>query len=251
MPGGGLPGFIIIGAMKCGTTSLHEYLNAHPALFMSKKKELDFFVEEENYGKGLDWYRGWFPDDGTLCGESSPNYTKRHLFKGVPERIHALLPDAKLIFVARDPIERLLSHWAHAIAFGRRTANPQRTFGQKREEHNFVRTSEYDDQLAPYLDLFSRDRILVLTAEDLRHRRLETIRKTFGFLGVDDTFEDPSFGDIHHASAEKTIGKGEAAPKVERPALGPKWNAWMLEHFAPHMKRFREMTGLALEDWSV
>src|SRR5438067_13911883 len=73
----GLPTFLIIGAQKCGTTSLHRYLSAHPQVFMSKTKELDFFVEEKMLGRGLDWYRSHFAgaDDTVAIGEASPSYT--------------------------------------------------------------------------------------------------------------------------------------------------------------------------------
>ena len=70
-----LPDFIIIGAMKCGTTSLHHYLSLHPDISVSRRKELDFFVAEENWARGLAWYESQFPDKGKVRGEASPKYT--------------------------------------------------------------------------------------------------------------------------------------------------------------------------------
>jgi hypothetical protein len=89
-----LPSFLIIGAMKAGTTSLYHYLKSHPQIHMSRIKELDFFVTELNWGRGLDWYSQQFSGIGTnvlAAGEASTNYTKYPRYKGVPERISMTL----------------------------------------------------------------------------------------------------------------------------------------------------------------
>src|SRR5919106_4193832 len=100
---GALPTFVIIGAQKCGTTALHSYLSRHPEVSMSRPKELDFFVEGANWEKGVDWYRSRFDGAAKARGESSPNYTAHPMLAGVPERMAELVPDAKLIFMVRDP----------------------------------------------------------------------------------------------------------------------------------------------------
>ena len=81
-----LPGFIVIGAMRAATTTLHRYLGCHPAIGMSRRKETDFFVEELNLSRGQGWYRNLFPRGRAVCGETSPNYTKFDIFPGVPEQ---------------------------------------------------------------------------------------------------------------------------------------------------------------------
>ncbi len=113
---GALPTFVIIGAQKCGTTALHSYLARHPEISMSRPKELDFFVAEKNWDRGLDWYRQrWNGPDKPIRGESSPNYTAYPNFDGVPERMVELLPDIKLIFMVRDPVDRVRSSYIHAV----------------------------------------------------------------------------------------------------------------------------------------
>ncbi|MGC4020653.1 MAG: sulfotransferase domain-containing protein [Cyclobacteriaceae bacterium] len=104
---------MIIGAMKAGTTSLHDYLSKHPDVFMSVQKELDFFVEQKNWKLGIDWYKKQFPVSTIAIGESSPNYTKSLIFGNVPDKIKSILPDVKLIYILRDPIKRLVSHYSH------------------------------------------------------------------------------------------------------------------------------------------
>ena len=108
-----LPTFITIGAMKCGTHSLHQYLDLHPEIAMSQRKELNFFLTEAKFAQGLEWYSAQIAGNGTARGESSPNYSKCHMFPGVAERMHATLPDIKLIYLVRDPVERAVSHYVH------------------------------------------------------------------------------------------------------------------------------------------
>ena len=102
-----LPNLIVIGAPKGGTTSLHHYLGAHPDVFMSRRKELGLF-DREDWRDRVEWYERQFPDRPRgYAGESSPAYSMHPTVAGVPERIHELLPDARLIYLVRDPVERL------------------------------------------------------------------------------------------------------------------------------------------------
>ncbi len=116
-----LPNLIIIGGLKCGTTSIHHYLGLHPQIQMSKPKELNFFVEELNWDLGLDWYASRFDSRSPVRGESSPHYTNLPRFEGVAARIHEHCPDARLLYMVRDPIKRILSHWVHATGAGYET----------------------------------------------------------------------------------------------------------------------------------
>ena len=113
-----LPNLVIIGGMKCGTTSLHYYLSQHPEIYMSRDKELDFFIEEKNWHKGIEWYESQFNVQAKVIGETSPNYTCRHCFPGVPKRMNELLPDAKLIYLVRHPIKRIVAHYLHNYSEG-------------------------------------------------------------------------------------------------------------------------------------
>ena len=83
---------------------------------MSKPKELNFFIEERNWTRGDDWYRATSTPAARVRGESSPNYTAYPQHLGVPERMHSVIPDAKLIYVVRDPLERIAAHWVHNYA---------------------------------------------------------------------------------------------------------------------------------------
>ena len=87
---------------------------------MSKTKELDFFVEEKMWGRGFDWYRDQFAgaDDAVAIGEASPSYTCFPHFGGVPERIASVMPDVRMIYIVRDPIERMRSAYRHGLSAG-------------------------------------------------------------------------------------------------------------------------------------
>jgi Sulfotransferase domain len=186
-----MPNLIIIGGLKCGTTSIHHYLGLHPDVQMSKPKELNFFVEELTWDLGMDWYRGRFDDRFAVRGESSPHYTNQPRYTGVVERIHRYVPDAKLLYMVRDPISRILSHWRHATGAGYETRSIEDVLS--REDQTYVTRSMYWMQLQPYLERFDRDQIELITSEELQADREGTMRRAFQFAGVDPDFTSEQF----------------------------------------------------------
>ena len=137
---GGLPNLVVIGAMKCGTSALHYCIDLHPNASMSTPKELNYFFDEPqptdsvsiagerelqmihmrdgNWRRGPDWYAEHFSPEAKVRGESSPAYTAPW-HPDVAERMATLVPDAKLIFLVRDPIARMISQYRHHLALGR------------------------------------------------------------------------------------------------------------------------------------
>src|SRR6187397_1377370 len=118
-----LPDFLILGAQKAGTTALYSYLRRHPAIVGPSWKEVSFF--DRHYARGEAWYRGNFPTRlrhalaerrahaRAIAGEASPSYV---FHPSAPERVAALVPDARLIALVRNPIDRALSHYHHEVA---------------------------------------------------------------------------------------------------------------------------------------
>jgi hypothetical protein len=194
-----LPNLIVIGAQKCGTTSLHYYLGLHPEIFMSREKELDYFVEEFNWGKGIDWYRSHFRANAGILGESSTGYSHFPVFRGVPERMHATVPEAKLIYVVRDPIERIRSSYLHSWASGEEN-RPLTEALEDLESSPYVSRSMYYRQVEQYLPYFPDSRILIISAEALLRDRLKTLQKVYSFLNVDRSFRSKRFAFTWHAS---------------------------------------------------
>ena len=189
---GALPNLIVIGGLKCGTTSLHHYLNLHPQAGMSRPKELNYFVEELNWGLGEEWYRAHFPADAPVRGETSPHYTNRPRFDGVAERIKgALGAEVRLIYMVRHPLDRLLSHYLHNVGGGyerRELADAIADGGS-----SYVERGRYAYQLEPYLDAFDPGQILIVSREELGRDRDATVRKAFEFAGLDPSFTSPEF----------------------------------------------------------
>lgn len=178
-----LPTFIVIGAMKCGTTSLYYYLDAHPDVAMSIQKETDFFVQGRNYEKGRDWYESRFREHAAARGECSTNYTKAHLFPGVAQRMHDLVPDAQLVYMVRDPIQRMISHYVQNCV----REGEDRSFVEavtERETNKYVMTSRYYWQLQPYLETLGADQILVRSLEALRDNPARVLGDIQTFIGV-------------------------------------------------------------------
>ncbi len=210
---GALPNLIVIGSQKCGTSGLHYYLGLHPEISMSDPKELNFFIAERNYPLGLDWYRAQFDPQAKVRGESSPNYTAYPQHVGVPERMHSVVPEARLLYMVRDPIDRIAAHWVHNFAKRREKGDLAETLLHRNT--SYLARSHYYTQLQQFLRLYPREQVLLLEQEDLRKRRLETLRQVFEFVGVDPGFSHARFSDERHRTARKTRATRLAA-RLER-----------------------------------
>lgn len=202
--------FIIIGAMKSGTTSLHQYLSVHPEIYMPAQKELQFFSRDEFFSNGVDWYLDqWFRGkEQYRCGEASPQYM---CYQSVPERIYNNAPKAKLIAVLRNPIDRAYSHYRLTV----RQCSESRNFDTAVAElvarghvsddkvdfqRDYVMFGEYGRILENYLKFFQKDQVRVIFDEDLMSRRREVLRSLFSFLGVSPDLEASVFDKAYHVS---------------------------------------------------
>ena len=265
-----LPNFVIIGAMKCGTTSLHEYLDLHPQIAMSRIKEPAFFIEEHNWHKGLDWYRSLFPSPAMAMGESSTSYTKYPTFGDVPKRMHSILPDAKLIYLVRDPVDRIVSQYIHRAAHHGETRSLENAVSRV-EKNEYILYSKYNLQLSKYLEYYPRERILVVTFEDMRRDKRGMMRRVFEFLGVDSSFDSEQFDQVHNRSAEKRRPnllkqllldirgfsrlEGHApwlfGTPIERPRLAASVKEKLAEALQDDIGEFRKVSGLPLDSWCL
>jgi hypothetical protein len=194
----------VIGGLKCGTTSLHHYLSLHPEVSMSRPKELNFFIAELNWGLGTDWYESHFDPRATVRGESSPHYTNLPRFEGVAERMRATVGEARIVYLVRDPIDRLLSHYLHNVGGG---YDPRPLADALADERSaYWQRSRYAYQVAPYLDAFGPDRVAIVSREELRDERKATMRRLYGFCGVEDGFTSPEFEREWETGSAKSTG---------------------------------------------
>jgi len=277
---GALPNLIIIGAQKCGTTSLHHYLALHPDVSMSKQKELHYFTGQLGWSLGEDWYRSWFDPRKPIRGESSPGYTNFPVFTGVPERMHALVPDGRLIFMVRDPVQRTFSHYRHMVAERKEDRPLAEVLHDPGEP--YTRRSQYHFQLEPYLAYYDLERILIVQQETLLADRAGTLAGIFEWLGVDASFRSPRFLYRRHRTDRKRrrtecgLRIADSKPMRAVTALPDPWR-WMIEdvvywpfsravprpvldsatletlhdRFRDDTARLRGLTGLPLDGWSV
>jgi Sulfotransferase family len=202
--GGALPNLVVIGGLKCGTTSLHHYLSLHPEVAMSRPKELNFFVAELNWSLGRDWYSSHFDPAAPVRGESSPHYTNRPRFEGVAQRMRSVVPDARILYVVRDPIDRLLSHYLHNVGGGYEERPLVDALADDRSA--YWQRSRYAYQLEPYLEAFGDARIAVVSREELLGERRATMRRTYEFIDVDPGFSSPEFEREWETGAAKGSG---------------------------------------------
>ena len=202
---GVLPNLVVIGGLKCGTTSLHHYLNLHPSITMSRPKELNFFVSELNWELGPAWYGEHFDPDAAVRGETSPHYTDRPRLDGVAERMRATLPHARLVYMVRDPIDRILSHYLHNVGGSYETRSLEEALAS--DDTAYVDRSRYAFQLEPYLDAFGPERIEIVSREELKEERAETMRRLFEFCGVDPEFSSPEFEREWETGGAKSGGR--------------------------------------------
>jgi hypothetical protein len=269
---------VIIGAQKCGTSGLHYHLGLHPQISMSKPKELNFFIEERNWPRGPEWYARHFDENARIRGEASPNYTAYPHHLGVPERMHATIPDAKLIYVVRDPLLRIASHWVHNYAKRREKGDLASTLAHPNT--SYLVRSQYHMQLQQFLRFYDMDQVLVFQQSDFRRQRADSLRTIFEFLGVDADFTHPSFERERHATARKTRATRLAArleklsksrrgrvipPKfwfalderlplrkpIERPDVREALSDEALRVLREDAERLRELTGRDFAGWSI
>jgi hypothetical protein len=198
-----LPNFLIIGAMRSGTTSLTRYLRSNPQVFMAQPKELHYFDFE--FDRGVDWYRRHFDESGGVraVGEATPNYL--YLAEAMP-RLAALVPDARLVAILRNPVDRAYSHYWHNRSVGREelsfedalTAEAERIRSDDphpRAYWSYVDRGRYVHQLRRIEDLYPRDSLQVLLFEDLLSEPERTYRSMCRFIGADPDHRPPELGE--------------------------------------------------------
>lgn len=286
-----LPTFLIIGAAKAGTTSLHFYLDQHPEVQMSRVKETNFFAGPPNgipYPVGRvdrrEDYEALFDPAFPVRGEASPSYSNAPRRSGVPGRVKELVPEARFVYLVRDPVDRLVSQYRMRVADGKERHSFREAVAQldTADPQSFHLTCQsfYGRQLEFYLEEFPQERVLVLDQARLRGEREEALAEVFEFLGVDCGFRAGAFeSELFKGNGKRRYPRWLARAKpVLRGSLGalpagfrdrlrasverslppvpelevePAERDRLRELFAPDAARLRELTGLRFETWSV
>jgi Sulfotransferase domain len=199
-----LPDFLVLGAQKAGTTALYEYLRRHPQISGPSWKEVSFF--DRHWARGESWYRGNFPNvaraRGKHVGEASPSYVFHPL---APQRVEEVVPEARLIVLVRNPVDRALSQYNHEVALGReplpfeealdaeeerlrgeqeRMAADPRYFSREWWSHTYKARGRYAEQLERWLAVFPCEQLLILPSDDLGSDPARAHAQVLEFLGA-------------------------------------------------------------------
>ena len=208
-----LPTFFLVGAPKAGTTSLYHYLREHPHVFMSQEKEPHYFsfVGEQQPPWGtptLDAYKALFADAGgsRAVGEASTWY----LYSTAASReIHAEVPDARILMLLRNPVDRAFSSWAYGVQMSWEKEDFETALAKEADrtaaggawDVHYVQAGMYAAQVRRYLDMFPRSQIGVWTFEDFRRDPSRVCREAYEFIGVDPRAGFPDTRAVHNPTA--------------------------------------------------
>ncbi len=188
-----LPTFVVIGAMKCGTTALHRMLAGRPDISMSSPKELNFFFGDGpagneawmtgNWPRGLEWYAGHFDARAPVRGDASPGYTSPDHPESA-SRMASVLPDARLVYLVRDPVDRAVSQYRHHVAQGTETRPAGTALLDPASQ--YVARGRYHERLLPFLGHYPLERIAVVSQEALLRDTAQTLAGVLRFVGAQD-----------------------------------------------------------------
>jgi hypothetical protein len=251
-----LPDLIIAGAQKAGTTSLFGYLAEHPQCAVSLRKEVHYF--DQNYAQGENWYRMHFPFEASpgqssapVCFESSPYYM---FDPRVPERAFRAVPQAKLIFLLRNPVSRAYSHYQHSVRRAREPlsfeeaieAEPARLRGEHERllaepsyqsaphrDFSYLARGVYVDQLQRWREVFSPDQMLIVHAERMFREPQAVFADVLSFLGLKAWV--PTRFETHNSGRYRAPMADAVRERLAR-------------YFAPHNERLFDLLGRRY-DW--
>lgn len=198
--------FMIIGAQKSGTTSLASHLTSHPEVAFSNVKEPGYFNRNQAWESGLGKYHDLFaPKNGQICGEGSTMYTFIPEWIGTHERLYAYNSNLKLIYIMRNPIERVISNYAHRLVRGTEKNPPEIAVFA---DPTYISRSRYAVQLRPYLELFGRKNIHLMIFEDYIADPVSSMAVLAGFLRISPIRFQPLAREGHHQSVGEWYLRG-------------------------------------------
>ena len=264
-----LPNFLIIGAPRAGTTWLAKNLREHPQVFMPKTKEIHYF--DRHYSEGVEYYKQFFSgaDGFEAVGEATPEYM---YLPEMPELIHKLMPDCKLILILRNPVDRVYSRYWNSRA--KYKENKNLSFEEKiKKKPLFIEEGFYFDHLNNYYKYFKPEQFLILKYDDVLDQPLKLLQDVFLFLNVDINFKTSLvMNRVNAASDKPNLAKsklvyyvlkilGKAGLKdlslaiakrnaAELPPMNPETRKWLAgEVYKEKNRQLQKLTGLDVSHW--
>jgi hypothetical protein len=200
--------FIVIGALKGGTTTLFHYLRHHPQIYVPPEKEIPFFSNEKRFSSGWEQFYSEFliqAPSKALLGKFTPQYMERPA-RHVPERMFRLMPHVKLIALLRNPIERAYSHYRMEKRFGREARSFEEAFSSYSKGAGrkiYFTASQYGTMLRHYLNYFTRDQLLIHFTDDFEREAGTVLDSICAFLGLPPGFRPPNLGRRYHVGGRQ------------------------------------------------
>lgn len=276
------PDFLVIGAMKCGTSTVCAYCEDHPDIFMMPNSEPRFFSHDAHFERGTAWYEQiYFRSRGSerVAGEGSNDYTSLLLYPRSVERIRAYNPDMKLIYVVRHPVQRIVSSWVQHRGDALDNAPATLDMALRDQADFYLGPSLYGDTLRQYHAAFGADQICVCFMEDLKADPQGFFRRICNFLGVDllsdikrghqnkgrgKRIPSPLYTRLNHlpgmrfakklmpTQLKHTVRRNVLSQKIPSP---PRFNAQSMEilraQIAPDMQHFLAQQGKPADFWTL
>jgi hypothetical protein len=278
---------LIPGAGKSGTTSLHAYLNQHPNICMSENKEPHYFAIDTEYNKGIGYHNALFTcntkKDIVYYGESSTTY---FISKAAVERIKKDLSAPRFIFILRNPIDRIFSHFSwirnnmglETLSFEAEIMSDRNAVFDANKPlkggayKNYLQESFYGSAVAEYIKAFGRENLYVITTEQLKSAPLSTLNECFAFLNLSNINDiKETFAGITEKKVNVTPGFmksisfilpnklfGRAKNKVvekffikreELPGITADQREWLKQMLVDEVAKLREITGQKFDEW--
>ena len=225
----GVPDFIIIGAQRCGTTSLQTYLAAHPDIVAPRMKEVDFFTN--NYDRGFGWYDKQLGPKrpGKLRGEKSPNYL---IDRKAPVRIAKLGHPIKFIVILRNPVDRIYSHWKlmRKLHLDARPFDEAIHYSIKRRDgwYPYLKRGHYAEQLEHWFSTLTIEQFYIIRSKDFYKNTGKVYNKVLRFLGLSP----------HQLKVYKKYGRTSSWGKISE-----NMREWLTDYYRPHNRRLNELLG--------
>ena len=236
---------IIIGAIKCGTTSFFNYLSQHPDICACSKKEAKFFNNQ--FHKGFDYYRSlwqWDPATHKVALEATPGYTRytQRNPRNAAENIRAVMDldpslSFKFIYIVRDPIERIESHYNHAQQMFSNTKIQSADGGIDDE---LIEITQYATQIEEYYQRFPAASVLLLNFEDVKQNPRDTLRRVCEFLEVDPEFDFQKVGVVYNSQAQRRELVFPGLKWMEKRGWKRKVSSWLSEE---NKQQVRQLIG--------
>ena len=208
--------FLIVGAMKAGTTTLYRDLYDHPQIYLPEQKEPELLIKHPDLaGCRAAYKRLWSgAEPGQICGEASTGYTKRPDHEGIAQRAYDMFgPELRVIYLERDPIARAISHYRHNVV---EAVESRAIDDALLNEPRYLDYGRYDWQIAPWIAAFGADAVLRLEFEQYVTRRLESVETVCTHLGVDPSAAVPQDQSAaFNSSSDKFVARGWKKTVVE------------------------------------